>query len=116
MRISKDCLDEALTALKDFSKEELKEYAFNVFEKAKQYTNMSNMRAFEEAMNEINDERLKSYFESAMTAANNASKIEYQATKIQNKKATVQNILVKRHENLGDNVVAAQMATQEQLE
>jgi hypothetical protein len=116
MKISKDCMDEALTALKDFSKEELKQYAFDVFEKAEKFTNMSNMRAFDEAMKEINDERLKSYFESAMTAANNARKIESDANDIRKGKANVQTILVKRHTNLGGSARAAQMAAQEELE
>jgi hypothetical protein len=116
MKISKECMDEALTALKDFSKEELKQYAFDVFDKAKKYTNMSNMRAFEEAMKEINDERLKSYFESAMTAANNARKIEAAADRIRKGKANLQNTLVKRHVNQADNVAAAQAAAQEEIE
>jgi len=64
MKISKDCLDGALTALKGFDKEELKQYINDVFKKAKLYKNMSNASAYKKAMEEINDERLKSYFES----------------------------------------------------
>lgn len=116
MKISKDCIGEAIRALKDFSQEELKQYAFDVFEKAKTYTNMSNMRAFDEAMKEINSERLKSFFESAMTAANNSMKINAAVESIKNKKVTVGNLLVKRHANQGNNVEAAQAAAREKLE
>jgi hypothetical protein len=116
MKISKECMDEALTALKDFSKEELKQYTFDVFEKAKKFKNMSNMRAFDEAMKEINNDRMKSYFESAMTAANNARKIEAAASRIKSGKANLQNTMVKLHGNLADNVATAQMAAHEELE
>jgi hypothetical protein len=116
MKISKDCIDEALRALKDFSADELKEYVNDVFEKAKSYKNMSNARAFDAAMKEINDERLKSYFESTMTAANNAMKVEHMAERIKDGKATLKNMSIKRYENVGDNIVSAQVAAREQLE
>lgn len=116
MKVSKDCLDEAIRGLKDFTSEELKQYAFDVFEKAKSYQGMSNMRAFDQAMKEINDERLKSYFESAMTAANNTMKIQDNINRIKNKKADIHTLLVKRHENQAHNVAAAQAAARETLE
>jgi hypothetical protein len=116
MKVSKDCIDEAIRGLKDFSSEELKQYAFDVFEKAKTYQGMSNMRAFDQAMKEINDSRLKSYFESAMTAANNTMKIQDNINRIKSGKADVQTLLVKRHENQAHNVAAAQAAARETLE
>jgi hypothetical protein len=116
MKVSKDCLDEAIRGLKDFTSEELKQYAFDVFERAKTYQGMSNMRAFDQAMREINDEKLKSYFESAMTAANNTMKIQDNINRIKNKKADVHTLLVKRHENQAHNVAAAQAAARETLE
>lgn len=116
VKISKDCIDEALRALKDFSAEELKQYTHDVFEKARSYPNISNAAAFEKAMGEINDSRMRSYFESAMTAANNASKIEANTNKIRNGKADAQDIFVKLHRNQADNVVSAQSAAREELE
>jgi hypothetical protein len=114
--IDKECIDEAIRALKGFSDTELKDYAKDVMAKAKTYKNMSNASAFQKAMNEINDERLREYFESTMTAANNAVKIEAKTTNIRKKKANVQNVMVKLHGNLGDNVTGAQSAAREQLE
>ena len=93
--IDKECIDEAIRALKGFSDTELKDYAKDVMAKAKTYKNMSNASAFQKAMNEINDERLREYFESTMTAANNAVKIEAKTTNIRKKKANVQNVMVK---------------------
>ncbi len=116
LKISKECLGEALTALKDFSSEELKQYAHDVFQKAKEYPNVSNAAAFEKAMKEINDGRLKSYFESTMTAANNVTKIEALAERIRKGKANLGNISVKRGANQGDNIAASQEAAHQQME
>ena len=114
--MNKECIDEALAALKNFSAEELREYAGDVFEKAKGYQNVSNAAAFEKAMQEINNDRLKAYFESAMTAANNALKVESIAERIRTGKASVANSLVRLHGSQGDNVVAAQRAATEKME
>lgn len=116
MKISKDCLDAALTALKDFDSSELKQYAFEVFEKAKEYPNLSNMKAFQQAMKDINNEHLQSYFESVTTAANNAMKIEAIAKRIEDGKANFRNTLIKLHANQGHNVSAAQAAAHEELQ
>ena len=116
LKISKECLSEALTALKDFDADELKQYAYDVFQKAKEYPNVSNAAAFEKAMKEINDERLQSYFESTMTAANNVTKIEAQAERIRQGKANLANISVKRHVNQGESIASAQSAAQQEME
>ncbi len=116
LKISKECLSEALTALKDFDADELKQYAYDVFQKAKEYPNVSNAAAFEKAMKEINDERLQSYFESTMTAANNVTKIEALAERIRQGKANLANISVKRGANQGDNISAAQASAHQEME
>ena len=115
-KVSKECLDGALTALRNFTKEELEEYVHDVFGRARQYDNLMNMRAFDRAMKEINDERLKSFFEDASIKANNTLKFEKVSKKIIDNKVDMRSVLVKRYNNLGDNVASAQKSAQGRLE
>ena len=58
-KISQECIDAAFEALKTFTRPELEQYVRDVFVRAKQYTDVDNMKAFDRAMKEINDERLE---------------------------------------------------------
>lgn len=115
-KVSKGCIDEALGVLKNFNSDELKQYVHDVFQRARDYDNVSSARAFERATREINDERLKSFFEDATTKANNTVKFEKNADKIKQGKANMRSLLTKRYNNLGDNVASAQRAAQSRIE
>lgn len=115
-KVSKECLDSALEVLKFFSKDELQEYVHDVFSRARKLDNVKNMKAFDAAMKEINDERLRSFFEDASIKANNTLKFEQDADKLRSKKVNMRSILTKRYNNLGDNVASAQKAAAGRLE
>gem|GEM_PF-1421435 len=114
-RISQDCIEEALKALKNFSKDELEEYVQDVFLRAKSYDNLQNMRAFDQAMKEINDERLKSFFEDATIKANNVMKFDRNAKEIREGKLDVRGLLAARGKNLSKNISTAQKAEYEKI-
>lgn len=115
-KISKECLDGALEALKNFSKDDLETYVHDVFARSRKMDNVKNAKAFEIAMKEINDEHARSFFEDASIKANNTLKFEQDAEKIRLGKADMRSILTKRYNNLGDNVASAQKAAAGRLE
>jgi hypothetical protein len=115
-KVSAECLEGALTALKNFTKDELQEYVHDVFRRAREMDNLSNSRAFESAMKEVNNERLKSFFEDASIKANNTMKYEKNADKIKKGKANMRSLITKRYNNLGDNIASAQRAAQSRIE
>lgn len=115
-KVSKECLDEALTALKSFSREDLEDYVHEVFARARKLDNVKNARAFEQAMKEINDEQSRSFFEDASIKANNTLKFNRDAEKIRLKKADIRSVMIKRYNNMGDNNASAQKAATGRLE
>lgn len=114
-KVSKECLDGAIKALTSFTKEELEEYVHDVFNRARKYDNVKNAKAFDRAMKEINDERLRSFFEDASIKANNTFKFNEEVKKVQSG-IDMRSLLTKRYLNLGDNVASAQKAAGGRLE
>jgi len=115
-KVSKECVDGALEALKFFSRDELESYVHDVFARARKMDNVKNAKAFERAMKEINDEHARSFFEDATIKANNTLKFDQDADKIRTGKIDMRSILTKRYNNLGDNVASAQKAASGRLE
>lgn len=115
-KVSKECTDAALEALRSFTREELEEYVHDVFSRAREMGNVKNAKAFDAAMKEINDERLKSFFEDASIKANNISKFNQDADKLRTGKINMRSLLVKRYTNLGDNIASAQKAATGRLQ
>jgi hypothetical protein len=114
-KASKECIDEAFSALKNFTREELDDYVQDVFTRARSYDNLQNMRAFDRAMKEINDERLKSYFDDATTKANNIMKFERSADALRKGKLDVRGLLAARGNYLAQNISNAQKAELEKI-
>ena len=115
VKIKAECIDEAVTALKNFNADELEEYTREVFNRARSYDNLSSSEAFDKAIKDVNNEALQSFFEDATIAANNTSKFEKNSSKIKNGKANMRSIVTKRFTNLGDNVASAQWAARNRL-
>lgn len=115
-KVSKECLDEALTALKNFSRDDLESYVHEVFARARKMDNVKNAKAFDQAMKEINNETGRAFFEDASIKANNTLKFNQDAEKIRLSKADMRSILTKRYNNLGDNISSAQKAAIGRLE
>ena len=61
-KISTACLEEAFSALRNFSKKELQQYARDVFVRAKDHDPLQGADAIERAQKEINEEKLKEFF------------------------------------------------------
>ena len=114
-KVSKECIDEALAALRNFSRDELEEYARDVFIRAKSFDNLQNARAFDRAIKEINDERARSYFEDATIKANNVMKFEKNANTIKSGEKDFRGLLAARGKNLSNNVSMAQKAEFEKI-
>lgn len=114
-KASKECIDEAFSALKNFSREELDDYVQDVFLRAKSYDSLQNMRAFDRAMKEINDERMKSFFEDATVKANNIMKFERNADGLRKGKLDVRGLLAARGDYLSQNISNAQKAELERI-
>jgi len=115
-KISKECLDGALEALKHFSREDLQNYVQDVFARARKMSDVKNMRAFDRAMKEINDENARAFFEDATIKANNTLKFDNQADKLRTGKVDMRSLLTKRYNNLGDNIASAQKAAAGRLQ
>jgi hypothetical protein len=101
-KINKDCLNEALAALKTFSKRELQEYARAVFAKAKEYDPLQGADAMDKAEKEINEEKLKEFFTSATQKAKNIMAFEVNAKAINKGQADMRGLIARR-EKKGSN-------------
>lgn len=108
-KISKECIDGAMGALKNFSREEVEQYVRDVLNKTKQYDNLMSAEALDKAVADVNKENLQSLFEDAAIKANNTRKFSQQADKVK-KKMTMRDLLAVRYLNLGDNVNSAKKA------
>ena len=115
-KISADCIAEAWNGLKNFPKEELEQYVRDVFTRARSYSDVSNMRAYERAVTEINDETKQSLFEDANIKANNIRKFENRSKDMASGKyPTMRNLLVSRGKFLADSVAASKKAELEKF-
>jgi len=100
-KISQECIDAAFEALKTFTRPELEDYVRDVFVRAKEYGDVGNMKAFEKAMKEINDERLQSYFADSMRKANNVLKFQTNEKWIREGKSDARGLIIARQEKQG---------------
>ncbi len=107
-RVSAECMDTAKAALKTFKEVDLEKYAAHVFEKMRSYNNLHGTDAIAKAIEEVNDERMQSYFEALQTKVNDAAKLTKRADLIKEGKQDLLQTLVRRIKGLGDNVEAAQ--------
>lgn len=114
-KINQECIEEAFKALKNFTKEELEDYVQDVFLKAKSYDTLQNMRAFDQAIKDINNERLQSFFEDATIKANNVMKFDKNSKLIKDGKLDVRGLLASRGNYLAQNISNAQKAELERV-
>ena len=118
VKVNKDCLDEAMKSLINFSKDELEDYINDVFDRASQYGDIKNSAAYDRAIKEVNDEYLQSYFEDATNKANDLLKFRRKQRMIENKKNSVKNFVLPRNDkgvSLSENIVQAQAAHYEKF-
>lgn len=113
--ISKECIEEAYKALKNFNREDLEEYVQDVFLRAKSFDNLQNVRAFDRAIKEINDEYNQSYFETAQQKARNVLAFESNAKEIREGKLDMRGLLASRGKFLSKNISNAQKAEFEKI-
>ena len=97
-KIKKECLKEAFDALKNFSKEELEEYANRVIIKAEGYDPLRGPEAIDRATQEVNDEKLKSYFNDAAQTAKNILAFERSAAPIRDRKMNLRGAIAGRRQ------------------
>lgn len=114
--VTKGCIDEAFDGLRRiFSKDELENYVKDVFNRARQFTDVSNLKAFDRAIKEINDETKKSLFEDAQIKANNVNKFEQNAKAMRDKNIDMRGQLAARGDFLADNISNQQKAAYQDL-
>lgn len=109
-RVSKECLSAAMEGLKHFDNEDLREYANQVFSKAKEYKELTGMAAIDKAIREINNAKAQEYFSDCMTKARSISKMNRLVEAYKAGKANMREMLVRRHKNLSNNVESSQRA------
>ena len=114
--ISEDCIETAKTALSHFTEEELRNFVTRVFHKAQEYDDASGMEAIQLAMEEVDQEMIKTLFEDANIAAMDSSIFNKNAGKITNNEANLREMIVRRNRNLGDNIESAQEAAKQLLD
>jgi len=110
-KVSKECLSAALEGLKNFKDDDLKEYANQVFAKAREFDNLAGVAAMEKAIKEVNDVKAQQYFSDCMTKARSISKMNRLVEKFKSGTANMRQMLVRRHKDLSDNVESAQRAS-----
>ena len=115
-KISQDCIEEAFKALKHFGRDALEDYVHNVFMKAKSYDALQGNNAIQKAMQEVNADMAKSYFNSATQKAKNVQLYEENAKLMKEGKANVRSLLISRFDKfLGRNISNAQKAQHEKM-
>lgn len=102
----KDCYATSLEELKYFDHDALLDYTQRVLARADEIDNKRGMKAIEQAMKEINDEKNASYFWDMQAMANDAEKLTDASDKVRKGQATLMSVMIKRNENLADNAEA----------
>lgn len=101
-----NCYEEALAGLKSFDREDLRNYYREVYDRAKEIDNSLGAKAFQQAMDEINNTAMQEYFFDAQTKANDIAKFSDADKLIKDQKANLQSFLIRRWDNKADNVEA----------
>lgn len=110
-----ECIEEAYKALKNFDRQDLEDYVQDVFTRARSYDNLQNVRAFDRAIKEINDEYNQSYFETATQKARNVVAFENNAKDLKSGKLDMRGLLASRGNYLAKNISNAQKAEFEKI-
>jgi len=116
--IDKDCIDEALRGLIHFSKDDLQDYARDVFVKAKSYDNLQNAQAFDKAIKEINDAHTQSYWEDSNMKANDLYRYRRNENFLKSAGQTFRDLILPRNRpgaKLTENLTAYQQAEYETM-
>jgi len=106
-----DCINEARKALSIFDEDEIKDYINEVMQRATEYKNLPSRVAIMKAQEEIHSEKLKSYFDDTIIAANNTVKYNRLANLIRKGKTNLKEIWIRRHKNLGATNIESQKNT-----
>lgn len=114
-KISEGCIDEAFDALKNFSREDLEEYAQDVLVRASKYGDVKNIKAINRAIEEINNETAQTLFAKATQKAKNVLLYENQAKTIREGKSDVIDLISPRGKQLSENISSAQKAVYQQF-
>ena len=109
------CFDQALEQLQHFREEDLREYVNAVLAKAKSLDSLRSQAAIQQAIEEINQEHLQSFFEDALVTQNNIRKFDALADTLKTKKIDLRSLLVQRYTNLANNLDAHQKTAQQRL-
>lgn len=114
-KFSKQCLDDAKKALSQFTHDDLKDYAIDVFDKIRSYKDVSGIAAVDRAIKEINNKQLESLFRDCQTKANDISKFEKLANIIKKGTVNLNSILIRRYKNLSFNIISFQKTAKQYL-
>jgi len=109
------CFDAASATLTHFSKEELQDYVNEVLTKAKSYDELRSQRAVSKAIEDVNQEKLQSFFEDAVVTQNNIQKFDALADTLKNKHIDLRSIVAQRYTNLANNLPVHQKSAQQRL-
>lgn len=109
-----DIKPDCLALLPEFNSEDLKQYAVDVFNRARTYDDLTGTAAIKRAQEDINKEWLANYYNDAQIKINNVAKFNVNKTKIDDG-ITVRQMLVQTHKNLSSNVESAQRASMNKL-
>lgn len=114
-KVPQGCLAGIAEAMPQFTDDELKQYAVDVFNRARKYEDLTGTAAIKRAQDELHNERLASFYNEAQIKINNTSKFERMKNKIVQKGLDMRDLLARRYRNLADNVESAQHAARDRL-
>lgn len=114
-KVSEACMSAAQEAFKTLSKVDLERYVIAVFNKSLEYTDMKGQAAIDRAIKEVGDEQAQVFMEDLQRKVNDKAKFDKRSGIIQEKKARLLDVLVRRSKNLSDNVESAQNAARKTL-
>ncbi|MEN9449644.1 MAG: hypothetical protein RJA83_258 [Pseudomonadota bacterium] len=109
------CYDYALKQLIHFKEDDLRSYVNDVLSKAKSFDNLHSQAAINQAIEEVNQEHLQSFFEDALVTQNNIRKFDALADTLKTKSIDLRSLLAQRYTNLANNLPAHQKAAQQRL-
>ena len=109
------CYDYALKHLIHFKEDDLQVYVNDVLSKAKSLDNLRSQSAINQAIEEVNQEHLQSFFEDTLVTQNNIRKFDALADTLKTKSIDLRSLLAQRYTNLANNLPAHQKAAQQRL-
>lgn len=115
MKKNQACYDYALKQLIHFKEDDLHTYVNDVLSKAKEFDHLRSQPAINQAIEEVNQEHLQSFFEDALVTQNNIRKFDALAETLKTKAIDLRSLLAQRYTNLANNLPAHQKAAQQRL-